>query len=191
MKNNKPEWLLKAEEEQAKFLKTKFGKMSQKEYEFHERQSHAGKSGGSKTVAVHKESGYFQSEEWKQSQSKGGKTSGDNNVKSGHWAKVGAKHGNTHSHAHITCPKCGHTGSTRNIKPIHFNNCIYPKMLEIISNYIKPDEELSIIKLSEAISKDLNVSRGRVETMLKRNFVEPGIKPSRYPKWKLKQNKNT
>lgn len=32
MKNNKPEWLLKAEEEQAKFNETKIGKMTEKAY---------------------------------------------------------------------------------------------------------------------------------------------------------------
>tara|TARA_R110000744_G_scaffold237676_1_gene355119 strand:- start:387 stop:1040 length:654 start_codon:yes stop_codon:yes gene_type:complete len=217
MENNKPEWLRKAEEEQAKFSETKFGKMTDGEIaqcnalenhkeqypELHEQyrekaldagwrnpevQSPLGVKGGTKTASYRLESGYFQSEKWKQSQSKGGKTSGDNNVKSGHFDNI-RKDAIKASHAHVTCPKCGNTGSVRNIKPIHFDNCIYPKMLEIISNYIKPEEELSIVKLSKDIAKDLNISSiGRVQTALKRNFLEPGVKPSRYQKWKLKQS---
>ena len=35
-------------------------------------------------------------------------------------------------------------------RAIHFDNCIYPK-IEVINNYIKPEEELSIIKLSEIL----------------------------------------
>jgi hypothetical protein len=42
--SNKPEWLLKAEEEIANFAKTKIGKMDQKEFEFYEKQVNAGKS---------------------------------------------------------------------------------------------------------------------------------------------------
>ena len=61
-------------------------------------------------------------------------------------------------------------------------------MLEVINNYIKPEEELSIIKLSEDIAKDLNVSSSRVHTMISRKFLEPGVKKSRYAKYRLKQN---
>ena len=111
--SNKPEWLIKAEEEQAKFANTKFGKMTDGEIAAYnaianhreqypelykqwrekgldagwrnpEVQGRLGVKGGTKTAAARKEEGYFQSEEWKQSQSKGGKTSGDNNAKSGH-----------------------------------------------------------------------------------------------------------
>lgn len=45
---NKPEWLLKAEEEQDKFANTKIGKMTQKEFEYHERQVLACKAANEK-----------------------------------------------------------------------------------------------------------------------------------------------
>lgn len=52
MENNKPEWLLKAEEELAKFAKTKIGKMNQKEFEYHERQVYANKCANEKLKAL-------------------------------------------------------------------------------------------------------------------------------------------
>lgn len=40
---NKPQWLIDAENEINQFAETKIGKMTQKEYEFYERQRHANK----------------------------------------------------------------------------------------------------------------------------------------------------
>ena len=44
---NKPQWLIDAENEINQYAETKLGKMSQEEFKFFERQSNAGKSGGS------------------------------------------------------------------------------------------------------------------------------------------------
>ena len=108
---NKPEWLLKAEQEQAKFNETKVGKMNQKEFEFYERQSNAGKSAylgetgiwnmdptskkeaerkGGKTGASGKKQ--VQDGTYKKRAIAGGKKQGPiqgrKNVESGHWAKL-------------------------------------------------------------------------------------------------------
>jgi DNA invertase Pin-like site-specific DNA recombinase len=50
MENNKPEWLLKAEQEQSKFNKSEWGKLTEKEFIFKEKQQHAGKAGGKKAL---------------------------------------------------------------------------------------------------------------------------------------------
>lgn len=73
---NKPQWLIDAENEINQFAESKIGKMTEKEFLFHERQVNAGKAAGK--VAVEKgiigkdslmnkallESGWFQSEKY-------------------------------------------------------------------------------------------------------------------------------
>ena len=121
---NKPEWLLKAEQEQAKFRETKFGKMTQKEFEEFERNSKGGQTSGNKNIEsghwdkvrkaeaewtknnpekrkeiskkaranspmgqINKERGWMHQIANFESRSKGGITTGKQNLESGHWAK--------------------------------------------------------------------------------------------------------
>tara|TARA_R110002153_G_scaffold44234_1_gene124716 strand:- start:21 stop:521 length:501 start_codon:yes stop_codon:yes gene_type:complete len=54
MKNNKPEWLLKAEQEQSKFNESEWGKLTEKEFIFKEKQQHANQCANQ----VHKENNW-------------------------------------------------------------------------------------------------------------------------------------
>jgi len=214
MENNKPDWLKAFETDAQEFNDSKYvgytdGQIAQinaldqwrkdnpeevlkqREHAWDngfrnsEVQSKLGIIGGANSVISRQESGFFESEEWRESQSKGGKTQGPKNVESGHWARIQPA-ATAASHTHVTCPKCGFTGSLRNIKPIHFDNCINPDITNIIGNYIGPNEEVSIKVLGKQIANHLEVGVGRVETLLKRDFLIPGIQESRYPKWRLK-----
>lgn len=88
---NKPQWLIDAENEINNFEQTKFGKMTDKEFRLSERQSNAGKSGGSKLISLGKNNATVEGRlkgleigRSKGASSKGGKK----NVESGHLAKV-------------------------------------------------------------------------------------------------------
>lgn len=81
---NKPDWLIKAQEEMAKFAETKIGKMTEKEFRFSEKQSNAGKIGGK--IAGHiqgkknVESGHLESLRTTEHQSNAGTKGGKRNM---------------------------------------------------------------------------------------------------------------
>jgi hypothetical protein len=116
MENNKPEWLLKAEEELAKFAKTKIGKMNQKEFDLYERQSNSGKSGG----AAAKKSGQLLAAA-KNGGKKQGPIQGKKNVESGHLAFITPKKGT--EEALIRGRKSAATAKARGSKPYKVIHC--------------------------------------------------------------------
>ena len=188
---NKPDWLIKAEEEMAKFANTKVGKMSQKEFEFHERQSNAGKVAGNKA----KDSGQF-----KQFAIEGGKATGSiqgkKNVESGHLASITAvkgsveakrrgklnslaqkesvKNGNHNTQKIHVCNICGQTGKGPAFLAKHNNKCI---IIDIVN--LLPNDTFKMgdgIKLAISIS---NFTYTQVKFVIKNNnffqFIPIGI----------------
>jgi hypothetical protein len=84
--DNRPQWLIDAENEIKNFENTKFGKMTDKEFRLSERQSNAGKSGIKIITDDHRRSAwnsFVESENFKESCSKGGVTQGNKSVESG------------------------------------------------------------------------------------------------------------
>ena len=91
MKNtNKPQWLLDAEKDINEVHETNYGKLTDKEFKLKERQSNAGKSGGTslslsgKNNATHEGRLKAMSKMTKEQRSNGGKK----NVETGHLANV-------------------------------------------------------------------------------------------------------
>lgn len=214
---NKPQWLIDAEKAMQEFKETKYANMSDGKLaqinalhnwkkhnkdlvnEYRKKateartsnkqlQSNSGKIGGSNTAKKRKEEGYFESKEWKENQSKGGKIQGSKNVESGHWAKV-SKKGVKASHKEIECPVCKVKGSTRNIKQSHFDKCIYPIIQKIIESHLPNEKNFSITVLIKSLMKEIDYGYRPIEVALKRFFLIPGEK-SRYAKWQYSPIKN-
>lgn len=136
--NKKPQWLIDAENAINEFENSKFGKLSDKEFRFSEKQSNSGKNAGLKA----KKSGQFKS-----FAIAGGKVvglvQGRKNVESGHLDSITPKSGSeeakqrnihrqklmkergTHnSQIVMTCPHCNKTGKgVPAMNRWHFNNC--------------------------------------------------------------------
>ena len=144
---NKPEWLIKAEEEQAKFKESKFGKMNQKEFEYYERQSSAGAIGGIVNMEKNAEQLKTDAAKWRSENpekvselaslrglitrakhpnlaSENGKKVGKMHVESGHLAKVRDTNKMlSGANKVIKCPHCPKEGQLANMKRWHYDNC--------------------------------------------------------------------
>ena len=138
-------------------------------------QSKAGHIGGSKTAKQRKESGYFQSKEWKESQLRGSYTSGANNVESGHWLKV-REAGNAKSHSKVECGHCKEPGDLVNIQRYHNDNCPYPAIKQVIAEHIPTEKEFKSKPLAAKIAKASGVSKDKVSRILKRFYIKPSGK---------------
>lgn len=92
-----------------------------------EHQSKAGTHGGLKRVKNLNDANFFGSEKHKNMSSKGGKTSGKNNVESGHWAKCQEK-SRVSVKKLVKCDVCGDVGGNSAMKGHHFDKC---KTLEL------------------------------------------------------------
>ena len=145
--SNKPEWLLKAEEEIANFAKTKIGKMDQKEFEYYERQSYAGVIGGIVNMEKNAEQLKAAAAKWRTENPEkvselaslagiashlknpdhvkiAGSKGGLKNVESGHLAKVRDTNKMlSGANKVIKCPHCPKEGQLANMKRWHYDNC--------------------------------------------------------------------
>ena len=117
-KNNKPQWLLDAEKAIQEFHETEFGKLTDKELRFKQKQSHAASFSGRKAVIT----GQFASIKTKQHQIKAGIKGGTKLVESGKvW--VNLDKAKKTSHSLIRCSHCNLEGNLVNIKRHHNDNC--------------------------------------------------------------------
>ena len=103
-----------------------------------------------------------------------------------------AKIMNTASHEEISCPICGTTGSTTNIKRSHFEKCTYPIIKKNIEVCLPEEDEFSIEELIDNLNKKTKISRSNIKRNLKSFFlVKGGKSPAKgsssnisYQKWK-------
>lgn len=157
---NKPQWLIDAENEIKNFENTEFGKLSDKEFNFKEKQSNAGTNGGNKAketgqvyeAAVKGREIYSTDPRLKTNAQKMGNTQGKKNVESGHLAKVrnpkksGAVSGSIIRH----CNRCGKELKGNAAMNMHTS---YHKTFDNISLLIK--DSFSIKQLKNILITEL------------------------------------
>lgn len=142
---------------------------------FAKEQGRKGEKGGTISAYNKLQRGFFQSREWKESQSKGGITSGNNNVKSGHIDDIRPL-ANAISHSKIECIHCKEPGDYVNIERYHNDNCDYPKFKHFIEQCKPTDDEFKIKPFVDAIFKLSGVKKTRIDAVLKRRYVVPSGK---------------
>ena len=175
---NKPQWLIDAENEINQFAETKIGKMTQKEFKFHERQSYAGKAGGTNrsnkmskaelskvgslggtaSTASRKANGTF-----KDFQSKGGKAAWENKREVMlATSKVNLSKAVLNGSKRTVCTSCGKEGSrsttTRNHKLDKNDKCKFQVIYEQLPlKFTKNDIKKHIKNIPTLISSEFRI----------------------------------
>jgi hypothetical protein len=140
MKNtNKPQWLLDAEKDINEFHETKYGKMSESNYNrgASRRDNIEGQKKAAQAAKISREdSGYYQSEKHINAAKKGGAATGSiigkKHVETG-FIKVLQKIGTKASLELRTCSICGESVNTGNHSKWHEGNCEYPNVIKLLN----------------------------------------------------------
>ena len=168
MENNKPEWLRKAEEEQAKFNETKWAKMTDAQLA----QSNVAIEAFKLNDSEEQRKRYLIAlEKHPNMQSNGGKTSGKNHVESGFLKSIcglggkvtGPKLGKSNAEKISTCEHCGHTDKYMGMIRHHFDNChslLYSKFLNLL-----PDTDITF-DIAEQVVVGLGLSKRNTSKFL-------------------------
>ena len=150
--NNRPQWLIDAENEIKKFNETKHGSMSDKEFRFSEKQSNAGSIGGTENIKKNSEQLKAANAKWRNdnpdivlknctnngylTMSKYPNLAKENGKKTGAWAVESGHLDNVRdinkmlegSNKIIKCPHCEKEGQLANMKRWHYDNCKFKKI---------------------------------------------------------------
>ena len=168
MKNNKPDWLKKVEQQAKEFNESKFAKLTDAQFEQHKAlkyfDSDAQSQRGKKAHESKLKSGYYQSEKHKNAGKKGGSIVGQQHVESGHIKKLGQKYGGQAfrkiATEDYTCPVCGQNGKNRsNYKRWHGDNCKHTEFYKFFNQLPNTFSRKEAVKICEDNNYPQNFTR--------------------------------